>query len=277
MKKYLALLFIIPFVAVGYAQGAAITIKKAAPVATQSANKKETMLNDGLSLVGTVMNLVGTVKDLNVKQKQLTEECIPSGSDISFVNEMIKEWAKAGGGSVSKISSAMGGEPCSSADEWAEAIKDYGGPENVASSCYEAFVSSYDEGTVWYKYPKATVARYCPDEGGDDCKNKATVSNIYDVLNLIDFSDKDYSKGELDKFARLREKIETCSDAKISARQKALWGEFLNNTVASMGQKNNMPTIMNGINQVTGSMGNGSGFDGVVQSLSGIATQFIGQ
>lgn len=273
MKKFLALLFVMPFMVTDVALGAAITIKKAAPVAAQN-NTKEKLGTDATSLIGTVMTLVGTVKDLGVRHKQLTEECIPSNSDITFVNNLVKEWAKAGGGSQRSMQSAMGGVPCTRVGEWAEEIERSEGDKDDVG-CFEAFVSSSDENTVWYNYPKAAVARYCED-GSDDCKNKATVSNIYDIMALIDFSDKDYTTSELTQVVKLNEKIEHCSNAKLSARQKALWGEFLNNTVSGLGQKHDMSAILGGVTQVTDSVGSGGGM-GALQSLTGLATQFIGQ
>ena len=65
-------------------------------------------------------------------------------------------------------------------------------------------------------------------------------------------------------------KIENCSYAKLNAKKKALWGEFLVDTVGNLGQKTNTATIM----QTVGSVANSGGM-GALQSLGSVATQFI--
>ena len=67
---------------------AAVTIKKAAPVATQAASVQDT----GASLVPTVLGLVSGVQQLNAKQRELTQECIPTSQEITFVNNTMKEY-----------------------------------------------------------------------------------------------------------------------------------------------------------------------------------------
>ena len=274
MKKLLALLFMVSCVTTDVAMGATIAIKKAAPVATQ----KQDIKQDGASLIGTVLTMVSGVKDLTTKQKQLTEECIPSGSDVSFVNELVKEWAKAGGGSKSNFASALNANgPCARDGDWVDDVEDYGGPDEIPNPCYENFNSTSDKGAIWEEYPKAVVVRYCPDTGGDECKNKATVTNLYDIINMIDFGPQDFTIEETTRIEKLTQKIEHCSNAKISARKAALWSEFLNTTISGVGQKHDMSNVLNAVTQVTGSMGNGGGFGGALQSLGGIATQFIPQ
>ena len=65
---------------------AAVSIKKAAPVATQQASK----LDGAGSLVGTALTLVSGVKALNQKVNALSAECQPTSAEISFVNETVK-------------------------------------------------------------------------------------------------------------------------------------------------------------------------------------------
>lgn len=254
--------------------GAAIVIKKATPVATQ----KQDMVQDGASLITTVMNLVGNISDLNTRQKQLTEECVPSGSEISFVNNMVKEWAKTGGGSKDGFDSSLGVHgPCASADDWVNSVKNYGGPGEVPNPCYENFNSTSDKGTIWEGYPKAVVVRYCPDTGGTDCRNMATASNIYDVWNLIDFAEPDYTIDELTRAKELDEKFKLCSNAKLNARKVALWTDFLSSTVSGVGQKNDMANVFDAVGQVTTTVGGGGGFGSALNSITGVIGQFIPQ
>ena len=91
----------------------------------------------------------------------------------------------------------------------------------------------------------AVKASYCTDGsvGGCSEKNKQYVSNIYDVFNLIDFAEADYTQQEATMAAKLIAKIENCSYAKLSAKKKALWGDFLVDTIGGLGQKTNTSTI----------------------------------
>ena len=71
---------------------AAVTIKKAAPVATQETSAT----NTATSLVPSVLTLVNDVQVLSAKSRELDTECTPSSAEIEFVNNTIKEWAKTG-------------------------------------------------------------------------------------------------------------------------------------------------------------------------------------
>ena len=70
--------------------------------------------------------------------------------------------------------------------------------------------------------------------------------------------------------AKLISKIEKCSYSKLNAKKKAMWGEFLVDTIGSVGQKTNTAAIM----QTVGSVANSGGM-GALQSLGGIASQFM--
>jgi hypothetical protein len=102
-----------------------------------------------------------------------------------------------------------------------------------------------------------------------------TVSNAYDLFNKIDFSQADFTQSEVTMAGKLFGKVENCSSSKLSAKKKALWGEFLTNTVSSVGQKTNTGTIMEQVSSITGSVGGGGGALGSLGSLGSIATQFM--
>ena len=71
---------------------------------------------------------------------------------------------------------------------------------------------------------------------------------------------------------KLIAKIEQCSYAKLNAKKKAMWGEFLVGTIGNLGQKTNTSAIMQTVSGVAN-----TGGAGLMQSLGGIATQFIAQ
>ncbi len=246
----------------------ALTVKKAAPVATKESTAKES----AASLVPTVMNLVSGIQQLNAKQNEMTAECIPTASEITFVNNTIKEWAKTGAMSAKEVEQSLRMKPCEAATGgYARSVEMSAGTDMDEIVCYDWFGGSGNEGMVWYRFPMAAKATYCAD-GMDTCstKNQKTTSNIYNVFNLIDFSEADYTKDEARMAATLTAKIENCSDAKLSAKKRAMWGEFLTNTIGSMGQSTNTGAIM----QQVGAVSN-SGLSGGLQSLGGIASQFM--
>ncbi len=244
----------------------AITINKAAPVAKQEVS----VTDNTASLIPTVLGLVSSVRELSAKQKELTQDCIPTQQELNFVNETIKEWAKTGAMSEEEIWRNKNWNYCDGPSggyaisiQLAESV----GEDNLV--CFDYFGSESDKNMVWYRFPKATVAQYCED-GSTTCSNKKTKSNIYDVFNLVDFSTKDYTASEATMAAKLIAKIEQCSSSKLSAKKTAMWGEFLMNTVGSIGQSTSTDVIMQ---QVSGVVGGGTG--GALQSLGSIATQFL--
>ena len=244
----------------------AVTIKKAAPVAT----KQTSVADTGASLVPTVLGLVGQVQQLNQKQKALTAECTPTSQEIAFVNSTVKEWAKTGAMTADEVQKSLDMRPCDSASGGYEtSIRISSGINEDARLCYDWFD---EKDMVWYQYPKVVLASYCSDGSLSGCaqKNKREVSNIYDVFNLIDFTEADYTATEATMAAKLISKIETCSYSRLNAKKKAMWGEFLVDTIGSVGQKTNTSAIMQTVSGTANSGGMGA-----LQSLGSIATQFM--
>lgn len=268
MKKILLIFFGLCFVAYDNAM-AAVAIKKAAPVATKQASVTD---NTG-SLVGTVLGLVSNVQQLTQQQKTLTAECIPSGAEINFVNSIVKEWAKTGAKTAKEVEVALGMHPCDSpSGGYQSSVRIAAGTDENDVLCYDWYGGRADEGMVWKGFPVAVSTYYCTDGSLTSCaeKNKQYVSNIYDVFNLVDFDTSDYTQTEAKMAGALISKIEKCSYSKLNARKKALWGEFLVDTVGNLGKKTSTDTIMQTVSGVANSGGMGA-----LQSLGSIATQFI--
>ncbi len=241
----------------------AVTITKAAPVATQ-----ETTASSGTTgLVSTVLGLVGTVQQLRAQQDALTEECIPSSQEINFVNNTIKEWAKTGSMSADDVRKRLGREPCRGGTGYASDVRISAGTEQT-EFCYDSFSSTADAGMIWENFPMVGVATYCED-GSLNCTDKKTASDIYEIFNLIDFTEADYTASELTMAARLTAKIETCSPARLSAKKRELWGSFLTETISNLGQPTSTGTIMQQVSNIAGSG------DGALNTLSGFATQLL--
>ena len=250
----------------------AVTIKKAAPVVKQQASAQ----NIGANLLPTVMGLVSGVQALNQQQKALTAECIPSSQEINFVNNTIKEWAKTGAATAAEAATSLGMEKCQTASGgYEKSVRLSALTEDAEQVCFDFFGDTADQGTVWEGFPKAVSTYYCTDESEKSCaeKYRKQVSNIYDVFNLIDFTEADYTASEAKMAATLTAKIENCSHAKLSAKKKALWGEFLTTTVGGLGQKTNTASVMETVSGMAGSLGGGAMQS--LGSIGSIATQFL--
>lgn len=269
MKKNLAL-FIAALLCVSVnAATAAVSIKKAAPVATKETNASSTTG----SLVPSVLTLVSDVQALNAKQRELDAECIPSSAEIEFVNNTIKEWAKTGSATWEDVSKRLGRAPCEDGTCYEATVK-YSAGNGLGDVKYDNFATKSDELMVWYKFPKASKGQYCPD-GSLNCsdREKKTVSNIYEIFDLVDFGVGDYTKRDnLTMAAKLLDRSERCSDVKISQKKKQMWGEFLVGTMGNVGQKTNTATIMQTVGNITK---NGASLNGGLSSLGAIATQFM--
>ncbi len=249
----------------------AITIKKAATVTPQQNDTKAT----GANLLPTVINLVSGIKDITNRQKTLTSECIPSSQEIEFVNRIFKEWIKTGAATISDVESALGNiQKCQTATGGYQTSVQIAAATNEDSLiCYDYFDDSGDKNMIWHEYPRAQKAYYCTDDpSSPSCaeKNREYVTNMYDLFNLVDFSEQDYTIDEAKMAGTLIAKIENCSYSKLNARKRAMWDEFLVNSIGNLGQKTNTSQIMQ---MVQGSANSGAG--GALKSLGGNLGQFL--
>ncbi|MDR1337787.1 MAG: hypothetical protein LBJ73_02020 [Rickettsiales bacterium] len=245
---------------------AAVQVKKAATVTTKSSAGTE----GAASLVPTVIGLVSNIIEMNAKQNALTAECIPSSAEMTFVDSMMKEWAKSGQTTASALQTLLRRTPCLATDN-GYASEAANSASAGLSICYNSFAGTGNENMVWEKFPKTGKGTYCKS-GAYNCTGSdlITVSDTYDLFNLIDFGVADYTMSEATMAAKLLNKVETCSSSKLSAKKKAMWGEFLTTTAGSLGQSTNTGAIMNQV----GGIASGGGA-GALGSLGSIAQQFI--
>lgn len=242
---------------------AAVAVKKAAPVATQESAGTA----GAASLIPTVLGLVSGVQALNAQQKALTAECIPTTAELNFVNTTMQEWAKTGAATADDVQRTLRRKRCQSASGGYQSAVRIAAATDGAEICYDWFGDNAE--MVWYQFPKASKATYCPDGSiSTTCKDAKTVSDIYEIFNLIDFGTDDYTAAEATMAAKLLNKIESCSNAKLSAKKKAMWGEFLIDTVGNLGQGTNTGAIMQQVQSMSGMGGLGA-----ISSLGGIVGQ----
>lgn len=270
MKKIL-LLFVCTLIGVTGGPAFCVTINKAAPVAEQSSGSS----TSATTLVPTVLNLISSVQQLSAKQRELTDECIPSSQEITFVNNIVKEWAKTGAMTADEVQRRLGQKRCSVAvGGYESSVESAAATDMDSLICYDFFGGDGNSGMVWENFPMAAKATYCSDgspAGMCSDKNKVTVSNIYDIFNLVDFTDADYSASELTMASKLISKIESCSYSKLNAKKRQLWGEFLTGTINSLGQSTNTGSIMESVGTITG----GAGFGTSVGSIGALATSLL--
>ncbi len=266
MKKNLALFVVMAWCATTNVAVGAVTIKKAAPVATQEASATSTVS----SLVPSVMGLVSGVQSLSAQQRELDAQCIPSNAEIEFVNNVIKEWAKTGTATWEQVSTKLNQVPCTDNNSYANQVALYAGTDSTIL-CYDTFDTAADSVMVWYKFPRASKATYCPDGSRNCPKEQKTVSNIYEIFDLVDFGVSDYSRQEATMAAKLLSRAEECSNTRLSKKKKEMWGSFLVDTIGSVGQSTNTSQIMQTVGNISQS---GSGFGGL-SSLGSIASQFL--
>ncbi len=264
--KRIQLLFVGLFGLVAMPAMSAVSIKKAAPVATQQASA----MDSAGSLVGTVLTLASGVKALNQQVDALTAECQPTSAEISFVNDAVKEWAKTGAASAEDVQRMLRRKPCavSSGVGGYQASVEIAAMMGDGDICYDSFQGTGNDGMVWEGFPRVGMATYC-DDGSRSCgKKQKSASDIYDIFNLVDFSEADYTRAEATMAGKLIAKIEKCSGAKLSQQKRALWGNFLLESVGNLGQKTNTASIMD---TVSGVVGGGAGLGGL-QSLGSFIT-----
>lgn len=247
----------------------AITINKAASVAPQETSSSTA----GSSLLPTVISLVAGVQQLNAQQKALTAECVPSAQEITFVDNTMKEWAKTGAMTAQEVQQRLGRRPCAAAvGGYNAAVQIAVGTESKDDVCYDYFAGDGNSGMVWAGFPKVGTATYCED-GSLSCSDRKTSSDIYELFNLITFTEADYTASELAMATRLIQKIEKCSDARLSAKKRQMWGEFLTDTISNLGQSTNTGSIMEQVSSITSG---GGGALGTLGSLGSFAAQALG-
>ena len=265
MKKTLIFLIAVMCMDAGAAM-AAVAIKKAATVTTQ----QKSAMDSAAGLVPTVLNIVGGVKDLTAKTNALTAECLPTSAEITFVDNIVKEWAKTGAATAVEVQAALKRRPCDNSS----GVGGYQASVRVATSvdgmeiCYDTFRGPGNEGTVWENFPKVGKATYC-DDGSATCgKNQKTMSDIYEIFNLVDFSEDDYLPSEATMAGKLIAKIEKCSDAKLSQAKKTLWGNYLVETIGGLGKNTGTADIMGTVGNVVNSGGLTGGLTSIGSFIS---------
>lgn len=248
------------------AMAADFKVKKASSVNKQEKSGLESVTSG--SLVPGVIGLVSNVSALNKQQQELAAECVPTAAEVSWVNNMVKEYAKIGEVNAADMRAKIGSRECENDSVYTSEVQT-NRPANQ-DVCVPVFTD--EQKVIWYKYPRANYAKYCAGDVTYTCaeSKKKTESNIYEVFGNISFSQEDYTADEVTMYAKMMEKIEKCAPGKVSQRQKEAYAGFLKNTIAGAGTSTNTGGIMEAVSGLT----QGNGLSGV-QSLAPSVMQFL--
>ncbi len=249
------------------------TPKKASSVAVNKEATTKTSI--GNSLLPMAMNLMATVSEFKNTQQQLTAECEPSSSEINFVNEMIKEWAIAGGQNPFETGRM---NKCTGVDSYESTVRNnVSSLDDASLICYDSFPTTSNSSAIWDGYPKAAVVEYCTT--GDslsscNSNNRKKITNLWTLFDMVeaDFSrDSDYTKSESKQRSSLKEKADKCSPKKIAAKRMETMSGLVKNTINSVGQPTNSVSAM----EAVGTMMNKSGVQQNIGGLSEIAGSLL--
>ena len=220
--------------------------------------------------------MVGNVIALNQQQKALTAECEPSSREITFVNNLVKEWAIAG--ATNPLAGNLRGfRACDtkSGESYEGTVTGAGAGITIDASavCYDTFSDADARGAVWAGFPKAAVVEYCSDGGAlSMCgKNKRKkMTNMWTIFDMIDFDNKDYTRTEASQAVALLQKATNCYGTKLAAKRLETFGGFITSTISNMGQPTNTGNVMSAVQSIVGQSGIGG-----VGSLATVASQFL--
>lgn len=268
MKKYIAFFVSTVVCMVGfYAMAADFQVKKAAPVQKQEKSGLESITSN--SLVPGVVNLITGVTALTKQQKELSAECAPLGTELEWVNKMVREYAKIGEKNADEMFDAISQDRCDG-ETYSESLSVNKGTGMKPCADYNK-----DENTIWSEYPEASSGKYCADGSLEmrlcPSSKVKTDSNIYAVFGAINFSEEDYTEDEAAMYHKMLEKTEKCAPERLSQRSREAYTEFLKTTITGVGSGTNTANIFDAIGTLTQSGGGLSGLG----TLAPTVTQFF--
>lgn len=248
------------------AMAADFKVKKSSSVKKQEQSGLESVTSG--SLVPGVIGLVSNVSALNKQTKELAAECVPTSAEITWVNNMVKEYAKIADIAADDMRNKIGSKPCDNDSQYTQEVQT-NKPANQ-DVCVPVF--NEETNVVWFNYPRANYAKYCAGDVSYTCADakKKTETNIYEIFGSINFSQEDYTADEAAMYGKMMEKTEKCAPGKVSQRQKEAYATFLKSTIAGAGTSTNTGGIM----EAVGGLTSGGGLSGV-GSLAPSVLQFL--
>jgi hypothetical protein len=248
----------------------AITINKAASVATQQQAGGAAGLLAGNSLIPTALGLVGNVMSMKQQQDALSQECEPTDSEIAFAKTLMQEWARAGGAMPTMTNRAA----CSGTTYAASVLY----PVPGINPCYQRFDGKVNDWQIYKNYPYPAKGYRLKDASmPNNTNNQVIVSDLYEILGKIGFEDADYLPNEVSQMTRLKEKAIRCAPDKLNKKQRELWGNMLTQTIGGLGQNQNAAGTMGQVTQILQNSGGGSPLGAIMNAAPILTGSMFGQ
>ena len=242
----------------GSAATGGIKINKGPAVQEQQQEKMDAAT--GTNLIGTAMGLWSGYQALKQQDMALTEKCAPTTAEAAHVNKMVEEYAKTGQMSADKMFETLKVGKCGTGEKFITRV----GVEGL-NACYAV---RDDKDKIWSGYPKAESDSKCPDAKPGCGKDVKYYSNIYEIYNLMGWTDKDMLPDELSAHSKLMAKAEECDPRVMQRKRQEMTGGFITGTIGSIGQKQNTGGTMGVVSTLTQTMSQGGG--GANSAIGGI-------
>jgi hypothetical protein len=242
---------------------APLQIKKAGAVVEQQQEKMDAAV--GTNLVGMAIGLWSGIQALKKEEQALNAACAPTGAEESYVNKMVKEFAKIGTTTAESMAALVDAPESYEGSCRYESYIMTGGNGN---RCFDTFNDPVsDGGRIWGKYPKASSVRnICPPTKKGTCGNndKKTYSNAYEIYARMGWEEEDLLPDEVSMHAKIMQKAQECDPSVLKKKSKEAVGNMITGTLGTIGQKQNTAGTME---QVSGLMQNMNAGGGTFQTL----------
>jgi len=223
--------------------------------------------------LATAMGLIGTVTALRTKTTELRRECEPSLSDITFINQMVQEYAKLGRSSAKELIENIHNVQyaCPEGQKFKQNVKS-GMPEE----CVDIFRGTGNNGKIWFEYPMADKSdRMCPSNNQQCNEDRDGIvhSNAYRIYMALGWEEADLLPNEIANHTRLIGRASTCDPSAVKRRIAETTMSGIMGIVNQTGQSNTTGTA-NGVMEMVQGMGSSGGSP--LNSIMNLAPSVLG-
>ena len=276
MKKIIAIFAALLFA--GEAM-AAYQIRRAEAVQAAPAEAGAAGLMGALSqpggLAATALGVVGTVTQLRTQTTALRRECEPTAGDVSFVNQMVQEYARIGRGTAEELIGSLQVHRCLHGHSFESSVAQ----GTQADECVDVFTNTGNTGRIWYNYPRAANSRRVCPANNQNCnmdRDGVVFSNVYRIYMALGWQVDELLPNEIANHNRLVDRSQTCDPAAVRQRTaQATLGAVMGLAGQAGGPATGQTaTGVTGMVQTMGAAG--SGGMGALQGVMGLAPALLG-
>jgi hypothetical protein len=244
----------------------------AAPLVPQKADvvaaKSSPGLMDAGGLIATGMGIFQTIQGINQQFKALEAECVPSVSDVNFVQKMVLEVAKTGV-SANDFNRGLGGvQACTDINNYRANEEVRAANTGKVDKCFDAISASAGtingislidtmEGSLLAGFPKVSSEKV--QKSGGEMVN---VSNMHDIFSVVMgyFGPDDLLANEVANAQKLVQLADKCSEVKVNAARKQAWMGLAQQAIMGISEGTFQANPMDALG-VAGAMSGGGGFN----------------